>query len=150
MNNNNVNRVELELELGKELNALISASHSLNVRTAARFDSTLQPATFLLIRWLFSFGPASATVLAESTAMDRSSVSRLINQLKKLGYVQSEISPNDRRGILLSLTELGHQKTIDALNEKESLFYERISNWDDYKLEKFTRMLKDFNCHDSK
>ena len=150
MNNNNVNRVELELELGKELNALISASHSLNVRTAARFDSTLQPATFLLIRWLFSFGPASATVLAESTAMDRSSVSRLINQLKKLGYVQSEISPNDRRGILLSLTELGHQKTIDALNEKESLFYERISNWDDYKLEKFTGMLKDFNCHDSK
>jgi len=150
MNNNNVNRVELELELGKELNALISASHSLNVRTAARFDSTLQPATFLLIRWLFSFGPASATVLAESTAMDRSSVSRLINQLKKLNYVKSEISPNDRRGILLSLTELGHQKTIDALNEKESLFYERISNWDDYKLEKFTRMLKDFNCHDSK
>ena len=150
MNNNNVNRVELELELGKELNALMSASHSLNVRTAARFDSTLQPATFLLIRWLFSFGPASATVLAESTAMDRSSVSRLINQLKKLNYVKSEISPNDRRGILLSLTELGHQKTIDALNEKESLFYERISNWDDYKLEKFTRMLKDFNCHDSK
>jgi len=150
MNNNNVNRIELELELGKELNALISASHSLNVRTAARFDSTLQPATFLLIRWLFSFGPASATVLAESTAMDRSSVSRLINQLKKLNYVKSEISPNDRRGILLSLTELGHQKTIDALNEKESLFYERISNWDDYKLEKFTRMLKDFNCHDSK
>lgn len=150
MNNNNVNRVELELELGKELNALISASHSLNVRTAARFDSTLQPAAFLLVRWLFSFGPASATVLAESTAMDRSSVSRLINQLKKLNYVKSEISPNDRRGILLSLTELGHQKTIDALNEKESLFYERISNWDDYKLEKFTRMLKDFNCHDSK
>jgi len=150
MNNNNVNRIELELELGKELNALISASHSLNVRTAARFDSTLQPAAFLLVRWLFSFGPASATVLAESTAMDRSSVSRLINQLKKLGYVQSEISPNDRRGILLSLTELGHQKTIDALNEKESLFYERISNWDDCKLEKFTGMLKDFNCHDSK
>jgi DNA-binding MarR family transcriptional regulator len=143
MDNNNVKRIELELKLGKELNAL-------NVRTAARFDSTLQPAAFLLVRWLFSFGPASATVLAESTAMDRSSVSRLIKQLKKLGYLQSEISPNDRREILLSLTELGCQKTIDSLNEKESLFYERISKWDDYKLEKFTGMLKDFNCHDSK
>nr|WP_236891967.1 MarR family transcriptional regulator [Clostridium beijerinckii] len=150
MDNNNIKRIELELKLGKELNALISASHALNVKTAARFDSTLQPAAFLLVRWLFSFGPASATVLAESTAMDRSSVSRLVNQLKKLGYVQSEISPNDRRGILLSLTELGRKKTIDALKEKESLFYERISKWDDSKLELFTEMLRDFNCQDPK
>lgn len=147
MNNNN-KRMELELKLGEELNSLISAAHALNVRTAAHFDSTLQPAAFLLVRWLFSFGPASATVLAESTAMDRSSVSRLVNQLKKLGYVKSEISPNDRRGILLSLTELGRQKTIDALKEKELLFYERIFKWDDYKLEKFTEMLRDFNGHD--
>ena len=150
MDNNNNRRIELELKLGKELNALLSASHALNVRTAARFDSNLQPAAFLLVRWLFSFGPASATVLAESTAMDRSSVSRLINQLKKLGYVQSETSPSDRRGILLSLTELGRQKTKDALKEKESLFYERTSKWDDSKLEQFTEMLRDFNCHDCK
>lgn len=150
MDNNNIKRIELELKLGKELNALISASHALNVRTAARFDSTLQPAAFLLVRCLFSSGPVSATVLAESTAMDRSSVSRLVTQLKKSGYVQSETSPGDRRGILLSLTELGRQKTIDALKDKESLFYERISKWDDYKLEKFTEMLRDFNCHDSK
>lgn len=150
MDKNNIKRIELELKLGKELNALISASHALNVRTAARFDSTLQPAAFLLVRCLFSSGQVSATVLAESTAMDRSSVSRLVNQLKKLSYVQSEISPNDRRGILLSLTELGRQKTIDALKEKDSLFYERISKWDDYKLEKFTEMLRDFNCHDSR
>ncbi|WP_411681712.1 MarR family winged helix-turn-helix transcriptional regulator [Clostridium thailandense] len=150
MDNNNIKRIELELKLGKELNALISTSHALNVRTAARFDSTLQPAAFLLVRCLFSFGLASATVLAESTAMDRSSVSRLVNQLKKLDYVKSETSPDDRRGVLLSLTELGRQRTIDALNEKESLFYERISKWDDYKLEKFIEMLRDFNGHDCK
>ncbi|MBU3157354.1 MarR family winged helix-turn-helix transcriptional regulator [Clostridium estertheticum] len=146
----NTKRTQLELKLGEQLNALISASHALNVRTAARFDSTLQPAAFLLVRWLFSFGPTSATVLAESTAMDRSSVSRLVNQLKSLGYVKSEASPDDGRGILLSLTELGRQKTLDALKEKESLLYERISKWDDYQLEKFTEMLKDFNKYDCK
>lgn len=142
---NNAKRTQLELKLGEQLNALISASHALNVRTAARFDSTLQPAAFLLVRWLFSFGPTSATVLAESTAMDRSSVSRLVNQLKSFGYVKSEASPDDRRGVLLSLTELGRQKTLDALKEKDSLFYERISKWDNYQLEKFTEMLRDFN-----
>jgi DNA-binding MarR family transcriptional regulator len=146
--NKNTPRAQLEVKLGKQLNVLISASHGLNVRTAARFDSTLQPAAFLLVRWLFSFGPTSATALAESTAMDRSSVSRLVNQLKGLGYVKSETSPDDRRGVLLSLTELGQQRTIDALKEKESAFYDRISKWDDSKLEKFIEMLRDFNGYE--
>lgn len=141
----NTRRAQLELKLGEQLNALISASHALNVRTAARFDSALQPAAFLIVRWLYSFGPTSATVLAESTAMDRSSVSRLINQLKRLGYVKSEPSPSDRRGILLSLSELGLQKAADALKEKEFIFYERISKWDDYQLEEFIKMLRHFN-----
>jgi DNA-binding MarR family transcriptional regulator len=144
----NTRRAQLELKLGEQLNALISASHALNVRTAARFDSALQPAAFLIVRWLYSFGPTSATVLAESTAMDRSSVSRLINQLKRLGYVKSEPSPSDRRGILLSLSELGLQKASDALKEKEFIFYERISKWDDYQLEKFIDMLRYFNNHE--
>jgi DNA-binding MarR family transcriptional regulator len=143
--NKTTNRTQLELKLGEQLNALISASHALNVRTAARFDSALQPAAFLIVRWLFSFGPTSATILAESTAMDRSSVSRLVNQLKGLGYVKSETSLEDRRGVLLSLTELGKQKTIDALKEKESVFYERISKWDDSQLETFVELLRNFN-----
>lgn len=147
-NNEDTTRTNLELKLGEQLNSLISASHGLNVRTAARFDSTLQPAAFLLVRWLFSFGPTSATALAESTAMDRSSVSRLVNLLKSLGYVKSEPSPADRRGVLLTLTELGNQKTIDALKEKESAFYDRISKWDDSKLEKFIEMLSDFNGYE--
>ncbi|GFP76146.1 MarR family winged helix-turn-helix transcriptional regulator [Clostridium fungisolvens] len=141
----NDKRLDLESKLGRQLNMLLSASHALNVRTAACFDDSLQPAAFLLIRWLFTYGPTSATVLAESTAMDRSSVSRLVNQLKKLGYVVSESSPEDRRGVLLSLTELGRQKTINALKEKESAFYERISKWDDSKLASFVDLLKDFN-----
>ena len=74
----NTTRIQLELDRGKELNALISASHALNVRTAAIFDSTLQPAAFLIIRWLLSYGPANATISAAFTAMDRSSVSRLV------------------------------------------------------------------------
>ncbi|WP_353957979.1 MarR family transcriptional regulator [Peribacillus simplex] len=32
----------------------------------------------MIVRWLYSHGPANASTLAESTAMDRSSVSRLI------------------------------------------------------------------------
>jgi DNA-binding MarR family transcriptional regulator len=82
--------------------------------------------------------------------MDHSSVSRLVNQLKNLGYVKSEQSPSDRRGVLVSLTELGRQRTMDALKEKETAFYERIEKWHDSKLETFIELLKDFNYYNTK
>ncbi|OMD23924.1 MarR family transcriptional regulator [Paenibacillus odorifer] len=138
-------RGQLELKLGGQISALISASHALNVRTAAAFDSSIQPAAFHIVRWLYSYGPTSASVLAESTAMDRSSVSRLIKQLENLGYIKREDSPNDRRAILLTLTDLGRQKTLDALQDKEFIFYERIAQWDNQQLETFIQMLQEFN-----
>lgn len=138
-------REKLEIQLGRQLNALISASHALNVRAAARFDSSLQPAAFHIVRWLYSYGPTNAASLAEATAMDRSSVSRLVKQLESLGYVNREASPHDGRGIVLSLTEYGQRKIIDALKEKESVFYERLSGWEDAELQDFIRMLRHFN-----
>ena len=116
--NQNDTRTQLELDLGRQLNTLISAAHALNVRTAAVFDPELQPASFLIVRWLLSHGPATATLLAESTAMDRSSVSRLVTQLKQLGYVKSETHPEDRRGVLISLTESGREKASNAIKVK--------------------------------
>lgn len=148
MNDNEFNyesREKLEIQLGQQLNALISASHALNVRAAAKFDSSLQPAAFHIVRWLYSYGPTSAATLAESTAMDRSSVSRLVKQLESLGYVNREASPHDGRGIVLSLTEDGKQRIMDALKEKESVFYERLSDWKDAELHDFIQMLRHFN-----
>jgi DNA-binding MarR family transcriptional regulator len=138
-------RGQLELRLGEQINALISASHALNVRTSAFFDSSIQPAAFHIIRWLYSHGPTSASSLANSTAMDRSSVSRLVKQLEILGYVTREGSPNDRRAVLLTLTDLGRKKTFEALRNKENFFYERIAQWDNQQLEEFTEMLKAIN-----
>lgn len=138
-------REPLELALGEQLNALISAAHALNVKAAARFDSSLQPAAFHIIRWLYSYGPASAAAIADATAMDRSSVSRLIKQLESLGYVRREASPDDGRAILLSITDVGQQQTLSALHEKGHAFYERIADWNDQELLQFINMLKEFN-----
>lgn len=144
-NNHETGRAQLEIHLGQQLNALLSASHALHVKTAAVFDPNLQPAAFLLVRWLLAYGPSSATSLADSLAMDRSSVSRLVAQLKKAGYVHSEPDPHDRRGVVLSVTDLGRDKAVLAMNEKGAEFYDRISGWDDSSLEAFIQMLKRFN-----
>jgi len=144
-NNENISRRHLELKLGEQLNALISASHALNVKTAAIFDSALQPAAFLIVRWLLSHGSASATAIAEATAMDRSSVSRLINQLKNLGYIESKTSTEDRRGKIFSLTDAGCSKARNAIKEKEFVFYERISKLSNADIELYIKMLRYIN-----
>lgn len=144
-NNHETGRAQLEIHLGQQLNALLSASHALHVKTAAVFDPNLQPAAFLLVRWILAYGPSSATSLAESLAMDRSSISRLVAQLKKAGYVHSEPDPHDRRGVVLSVTDLGRDKAVLAMNEKGAEFYHRISDWDDSSLVAFIQMLKRFN-----
>ncbi|WP_025680326.1 MarR family winged helix-turn-helix transcriptional regulator [Paenibacillus massiliensis] len=140
-----VSRAQLELDLGKQLNALISASHALHVEAAARFDSSLQPAAFHIVRWLYSYGPTNAAALAEAIAMDRSSVSRLVKRLEALGYVKKEASSEDGRGVILSLTDIGQQNMIRASQEKESIFYERITNWTNTDLQAFIEMLRRLN-----
>lgn len=152
MNDNRMNhqqgtmsREQLELQLGEQLHALIGASHALHVKAAERFDPSVQPAAFHLVRWLYSYGPASAAALAEATAMDRSSISRLVKSLQQLGYVHKANSPKDGRGVLLSLTEVGHRKTMLALQEKGAAYYERIAAWDEDRLEAFIRLLRQFN-----
>lgn len=144
----NNRREQLEIALGEQLNALLSTSYALNVRAAAQFDFSLQPAAFHIVRWLYAYGPSSAAALAESTAMDRSSVSRLIKQLEALGYVTKEAAPDDRRSIVISLTDTGEKKIIGSLKEKESVFFERISTWNDVELNDFLQILRRFNGFD--
>lgn len=115
-------RGQLELKLGGQISALISASHALNVRTAAAFDSSVQPAAFHIVRWLYSYGPTSASVLAESTAMDRSSVSRLIKQLENLGYIKREDSLTIVELYFLLSLILGGKKPLTRYRIRSSYF----------------------------
>jgi hypothetical protein len=62
---------EAQLALGVQINALLSASRALTERSAAQFHPDLRPAAFHLARWLFAFGPAKPSVLADGVAMDR-------------------------------------------------------------------------------
>jgi DNA-binding MarR family transcriptional regulator len=138
-------RHDLERRLGEQLNALISASYALSVQSAAHFDPALQPAAFHIARWLYSFGAANASTLARAVAMDRSATSRLVRQLKRLGFVRSEQDPQDRRGVIVSLTPAGQRRMMEALAERGLAFQERITRWSDADLAQFIELLRRFN-----
>ncbi len=139
-------RRELELALGAELNALLSASRALDVRTAAAFHPDLQPAAFHLARWLYAFGPAQPSTLAEAVGMDRSSTSSLIGSMRRLELIASMPDPVDRRAVIVSLTPGGEARVIEALDVRSSAFFKRTHDWPLEDLRRFTTLLREFNA----
>jgi DNA-binding MarR family transcriptional regulator len=138
-------RRESEFALGAEINALLSASRALTERTAAAFHPQLQPAAFHLARWLYAYGPANPSTLADAVAMDRSSTSSQLGRMKALGLVESAPDPRDRRAVVISLTETGRRQVLDALDLRGSEFFDRTSGWSIEDIRALTALLHRFN-----
>ncbi|SDZ15410.1 MarR family winged helix-turn-helix transcriptional regulator [Herbiconiux ginsengi] len=138
-------RREAELALGVEINALLSASRALTERTAAAFHPDLQPAAFHLARWLYAYGPAQPSALADAVAMDRSSTSNLIGRMKALGLVESSRHPADRRAVMVSLTDAGVARVVEALDLRGTTFFARTRDWSVDDVHLFTALLHSFN-----
>ncbi len=138
-------RRELELALGTELNALLSASRALTEKSAARFHPELRPAAFHLARWLYAFGPAKPSAIAREVGMDRSATSGLIRQMKQLDLVRSAPDPADSRGVIISLTAAGRARVVDALDLRGSEFFQRTKTWGEAELSALVELLRKFN-----
>lgn len=113
---------------------------------AAAFHPELQPAAFHLARWLYAYGSANPSALAEAVAMDRSSTSNLIGRMKALGLVESSPDPVDRRAVKVSLTATGIARVVEALDLRGTTFFARTRDWSIEDLQVFTTMLHAFNA----
>ncbi|MEV5070718.1 MarR family transcriptional regulator [Microbacterium sp. LMI12-1-1.1] len=122
-------RDRLELALGEQVNALLSATRALTERSAARFHEGLQPAAFHIARWLYAFGPAKPSVIADAVGMDRSSTSTLIGRMRSLGLVAGSPDPDDRRGVIMRLTEAGNVGVAAALADRGAELRDRTRDW---------------------
>ncbi|SFS20058.1 DNA-binding transcriptional regulator, MarR family [Dyella sp. OK004] len=138
-------RRTLELELGEQLNILLTAAHALANQAAACFDDGLQPAAFHIARWLHAHGAATSSTIAAHVAMDRSATSRLLGQLQKLGFVARASDDKDRRGAIFSLTREGRARLNLAPEQRGLAFYKRTGPWSDDELRRFTAMIRRFN-----
>lgn len=65
------------------------------------------------------------TELAEKLQLERSSVSRLIDGLVKGGFVSRELNENNRREVVLTLTEKG-ANSIQRVRDQSVQFYNAI------------------------
>ncbi|WP_431895168.1 MarR family winged helix-turn-helix transcriptional regulator [Micromonospora haikouensis] len=131
----------IELALGERINALISATRALSERSAAHFHPRLQPAAFHIARWLYAFGPARPSKVAEAVGMDRSSTSTLIGRMRALGLLDSSPAPDDGRGIVVRLSADGRDRVAATLEERGREFYSRTRDWSTEDLARLVELL---------
>jgi DNA-binding MarR family transcriptional regulator len=83
-------------------------------KNAATIDKLITPFGLNTYMWrvfgaLHDFGAQHISQLAEHIAVERSQLSRLLDQMEDLGYIQRCVSLRDRRQTQLSFTEKGRQ-----------------------------------------
>ncbi len=140
----NSDRAALELALGEQINALLSASRALSERSAAHFHEGLQPAAFHIARWLYAFGPAKPSAVAEAVGMDRSSTSTLIGRMRSLALLDASRAPDDGRSVIVALTDEGRRRVAATLDERGREFYARTRDWPDDDLAALVNLLARF------
>ena len=131
--------------LGLEINALLGASRALTERSAAAFHEDLRPAAFHIARWLYAYGPAKPSDVAEAVAMDRSSTSALLKRMTSLGLAQSSRTPEDGRSLLVSLTPAGRTQVERALALRQDELEHRVAGWSPTDLDTLVSLLHRFN-----
>lgn len=73
---------------------------------------------FRLMFKLWLLGPSRVSDLAGFSAMTRSAVSNAVNTLEAAGLVERQAVPDDRRAVLVALTEAGRQAVSRAFEEQ--------------------------------
>lgn len=85
--------------------------------------------TYLLLVHLVKDGPQRAGALADAVHSDPSTISRQVNQLVKLGYVERTADPVDGRATLLAATAEGRRVFEENRRLRTETFAALLAGW---------------------
>lgn len=110
---------------------------------AAKFGSTMATGFTLL-----SIDPekgTASTALGPKMGVEATSLSRILKTMEKKGLIERKPNPDDGRGVIISLTEFGHEKRAYS-REKVLTFNETIrKNISEEKMNNFYEVAETIN-----
>jgi DNA-binding MarR family transcriptional regulator len=109
--------------------------------TAARMHPQLSLVSFTLLAHLADQQGCRATDLAAHYLLDKSTVSRQVAALEKLGFVERRPDPDDQRVQVLHPTPLGYETLASVAASRREAFQERLTDWSEEDLARFAEYL---------
>jgi DNA-binding MarR family transcriptional regulator len=131
-------RSELPRDLDFEVEAAVDRISGINWRIRKMLDETLEQQglthgdwkVLSTLRWAGKPYRRSAGELARRAELSSGAMTNRLDQLESEGLVRRTRDPDDRRGVLVELTEKGrkrHQQAIGVQAQKEAMLKEALS-----------------------
>lgn len=122
-------------------------------RSTDRSRRLSEPLTFVehsLLRFIANTPGARATDIAAAFSLNRSTVSRQVAGLARLGLVteQEHDGGSPARGRILALTEEGEAKLATAAAAQQGHLRDRLADWTDEEIHQFATALARYNAAD--
>ncbi|WP_198153927.1 MarR family winged helix-turn-helix transcriptional regulator [Catenuloplanes japonicus] len=105
----------------------------------------LQPNAYLILAWLGEHGPARASAIVETFALDKGAVSRLLTHLDELGLIVRAPDPTDGRATVVSASDEAVHRMAELTASIRRHRDDRLSEWPDEQLTGFVRLLAEYN-----
>ncbi|MFF5126006.1 MarR family winged helix-turn-helix transcriptional regulator [Streptomyces syringium] len=125
----------------RELTAFARRSRA----AAARMHPELSLVSFALLAHLEDQRGCRATDLADRFLLNKSTVSRQVADLERLGLVERRPDPHDQRAQMLHLTARGTAALTQVSGHRRAAFRERLADWDEADLARFAAYLLRYN-----
>ena len=119
-----------------------------NIEKMYNNEASKYDITFSIGFTLISIDPekgSSSTSIGPIMGLESNSISRILNSMENKNLIKRRPNPNDGRGIIISLTKLGHKKreiVIQKIRHFKNLVKSRIEQSD---LEAFHRVSSQMN-----
>jgi DNA-binding MarR family transcriptional regulator len=112
-------------------------------KIASRYDASLSMAFVLMA--IYEKDGTPVTKIAPRIGMEPNSLSRLLKSLEKKAYIYKEADPDDKRVVLVKLTELGLERRKVALRSVFSIEKAVMKDVSDKDLQGFFKVMRIVN-----
>ncbi|MFD8200204.1 MarR family winged helix-turn-helix transcriptional regulator [Streptomyces sp. NPDC059701] len=114
--------------------------------SAGRMHPELSLVSYTLLGHLEERDGCRATDLAAHYALDKSTVSRQVAALERVGLVERRVDPDDHRVQVLHLTDAGRSILAQVTESRRTAFRERLADWSAEDLTRFAAYLERYNA----
>jgi DNA-binding MarR family transcriptional regulator len=108
--------------------------------------NSMDRAAYLLLNRLDREGPMGVKALAESMAIDSSTVTRQVAPLVDTGLVKRTSHPDDGRAVVLAVSPRGRARLEEVRDSRQRLMSQVTEGWTEEERELFTALLVRFNA----
>ncbi|MEV0188128.1 MarR family winged helix-turn-helix transcriptional regulator [Kitasatospora purpeofusca] len=115
---------------------------------ASQLHPDLSLVTYSILDLITERGGCRAADVAAHFMLDKSTVSRQVTALEKLGLLRRETDPEDQRGQILLATEAGLTLLREANEQRRLSFSARFTNWSDEDVARFADYLARYGSED--